>query len=66
MAQLADRSTVEQEQRPNFEAVEKILTHDYRAIYDALDPTEKRTLWRSIIKAIHVNRNLEITRVVFL
>lgn len=66
MAQLADRPTVEQEQRPNFEAVASILSKDYRAIYDTLDPAEKRTLWRSIIKEIHINGNLEITRVVFL
>ena len=66
MAQLADRPTVEQEQRPNFEAVASILTKDYRTIYDTLDRAEKRTLWRSIIKEIHINRELEITRVVFL
>ena len=65
-AQLAERPTAENEQRPNFEAVAAILAKGYRAIYDALDPAEKRTLWRSIIEEIHVNRELEITRVVFL
>lgn len=65
-AQLAERPTPTQEQRPNFEAVEAILSQDYRAIYDSLDAAEKRTLWRSVIKEIHINRELEITRVVFL
>jgi len=52
--------------RPNFEAVEEILSDDYRAIYNALSREDKRTLWRSVIKEIHINNDRQITRVVFL
>lgn len=65
-AQLAERPATVQEQRPNFEAVDAILAKSYRAVYDSLDPSDKRTLWRSVIKEIHINKDLEITRIVFL
>lgn len=65
-AQLAERPVAEQTPKPNFEAIEKILSQDYRRIYDSLEPIEKRTLWRSVIKEIHINKDLEIVRIVFL
>jgi len=65
-AQLAERPAAVQEQRPNFEAVDAILSKSYRAVYNSLDPSDKRTLWRSVIKEIHINKDLEITRIVFL
>ena len=66
-AQLAERTAPSaEEERPNFEAVEAILASGFRKIYDGLEREEKRTLWRSAIKEIHVNNNNEIVRIVFL
>lgn len=65
-AQLAEQPIPATEKRPNFEAVEAVLEDDFRKIYDGLEREEKRTLWRSIIKEIHVNNSNEITRIVFL
>ena len=52
--------------RPNFEAVEAFLVKDFRQMYDALEREEKRTLWRSIIKEIRVDKDQQITGLVFL
>lgn len=65
-AQLAEQPTPAAEERPNFEAVEAILDSGFRKIYDGLEREEKRTLWRSAIKEIHVNHDNEIVRIVFL
>ena len=65
--QLAERTAPSaEEERPNFEAIEAILETGFRKIYDGLEREEKRTLWRSAIKEIHVNNNNEIVRIVFL
>lgn len=67
MSQLAQQaSPVVREERPNFEAVESILAKGFRIIYDSFKPEEKRTLWRSVIKEIHVDKERNITGVVFL
>ena len=52
--------------QPNFEAVEAFLSQDFRQMYDALERDEKRTLWRSIIKEIRVDKDQQITGIVFL
>jgi len=66
-AQLAEYPTiVQEERRPNFEAVEAILAQGFRKTYDDLGQSEKRALWHSIIKEIHINNDREITRIVFL
>ena len=66
-AQLTEHiAPAAEEERPNFEAVETILSKDFRCIYDSFEPEEKRTLWRSVIKEIHVNKERQITGVVFL
>lgn len=66
-AQLAERPAIHaEEERPNFEAVEAILAKGFRSIYDNFEPEEKRTLWRSVIKEIHVDKERQITRIVFL
>ena len=52
--------------RPNFEAVEAFLAQDFRGMYDALERDEKRTLWRSIIKEIRIDKDQQITGLVFL
>ena len=66
-AQLAEHPTIPaEEERPNFEAVEAILAKGFHSIYDSFAPEEKRTLWRSVIKEIHVDKERQITRIVFL
>ena len=52
--------------RPNFEAVEAFLAQDFRQIYNALERDEKRTLWRSIIKEIRVDKDQQVTGLSFL
>jgi len=54
-----------QEAPPDFAAVRKILTADFKAIYDTLTREEKRTLWRSIIEEIKVDNDGNITGIVF-
>jgi len=66
-AQLDERPAIPaREESPNFEAVEAILAKGFRSIYDSFEPEEKRTLWRSVIKEIHIDKDLQITRIVFL
>ena len=50
---------------PNFEAVEAFLAQGFRGMYDALERDEKRTLWRSIIKEIRIDKDQQITGLVF-
>jgi len=65
--QLAERTAPSaEEERPNFEAIEAILETGFRKIYDGLEREEKRTLWRSVIKEIHVDKERQITRISFL
>ena len=65
--QLAERTAPSAaEERPNFEAIEAILETGFRKIYDGLEREEKRTLWRSVIKEIHVDKERQITRISFL
>jgi len=66
-AQLAEQpAPIQQESRPDFERLAQILSQDYRSIYDAMTREEKRTLWHSVIKELHINRDLEVVRIVFL
>ena len=65
--QLAERTAPSaEEERPNFETIEAILETGFRKIYDGLEREEKRTLWRSVIKEIHVDKERQITRISFL
>lgn len=65
--QLVERTAPSaEEERPNFEAIEAILETGFRKIYDGLEREEKRTLWRSVIKEIHVDKERQITRISFL
>lgn len=65
--QLAERTAPSaEEERPSFEAIEAILETGFRKIYDGLEREEKRTLWRSVIKEIHVDKERQITRISFL
>lgn len=54
-----------QEQPPNFEAVERLLQSDFRNLYNTLTREEKRTLWRSVIKEIRIDNDLNITGIIF-
>ena len=66
-AQLAECTiSTAEEERPNFAAVESLLENGFRKIYDNLERKEKRTLWRSVIKEIHVDKERQITGIVFL
>lgn len=65
--QLAERTAPSaEEERPNFEAIEAILETGFRKIYDVLEREEKRTLWRSVIKEIRVDKERQITGISFL
>jgi len=65
-AQLAEIPTPAKEERPNFEAIEAVLTSGYRRIYDTLDRKDKRTLWRSVIKEIRIGPDGNVSGIVFL
>ena len=54
-----------QEMPPNLSAVRRVLDDDFKAIYDSLSREEKRTLWRSIISEIKVDRDNNITDIIF-
>ena len=65
-AQLTEQPAPAVEERPSFEAVEAILASGFHKIYDGLDRWEKRTLWRSAIKEIRVDKERQITGISFL
>lgn len=56
---------VPEETPPDFSAVERMLQADFRNIYDSLTREEKRTLWRSVISEIRVDRDNNITGIIF-
>ena len=54
-----------QEMPPNLSGVRRVLDDDFKAIYGSLSREEKRTLWRSIISEIRVDRDNNITGIIF-
>lgn len=54
------------DRQPDFAAIEALLSHDFRGIYETLEREQKRTLWRSVIKEIRINNAQEITGISFL
>lgn len=54
-----------EETPPDFSAVERMLQADFKNIYDSLTREEKRTLWRSVISEIRVDRDNNITGIIF-
>ena len=54
-----------EEMPPDFSAIERMLQADFRNIYDSLTREEKRTLWRSVISEIRVDRDNNITEIIF-
>ena len=65
-AMLEEKAVTVPDQRPDFEAVERLLAQDFRAIYDGLERDEKRTLWRSVISEIRIDNAQHITGISFL
>lgn len=63
---LEEKPEPSPDQRPDFEAIENILSQDFRVIYDGLEREEKRTLWRSVISEIRLNNDQQITGISFL
>ena len=62
LGQLPDPA---QEAPPDFAAVRKYLTADFKAIYETLTREEKRTLWRSAIEEIKVDNAGNVTGIIF-
>lgn len=54
-----------EETPPDFSTVERMLQADFKSIYDSLTREEKRTLWRSVISEIRVDRDNNITGIIF-
>lgn len=54
-----------QETPPDFAAVKKLLSSDFKPIYDSLTREEKRTLWRSVIAEMRVDNDGNITGIIF-
>lgn len=54
-----------QEAPPDFNAVRKLLTADFKAIYDTLAREEKRSLWRSVIEEIRIDNDGNIAGIIF-
>lgn len=50
---------------PDFAAVERLLQADFKIVYESLTREEKRTLWRSVISEIRVDRENNITGISF-
>lgn len=65
-AMLEEQPPAPAENPPDFQAIEALLSQDFRAIYDTLEREQKRTLWRSVIKEIRVNSAQEVTGISFL
>lgn len=53
------------EEPPDFEAIETMIGDNFGEVYRTLSREEKRTLWRSIIKEIHIDRDNNIVSIVF-
>lgn len=65
-AMLEEKPAAPPDQRPDFEAIERLLSQDFRTIYDGLERDEKRTLWRSVISEIRIDNAQRITGISFL
>ncbi len=53
------------EAAPDFSAAERLLQSDFKAMYDGLSAEDKRTLWRSVVKEIRINKAKEIVGIFF-
>jgi hypothetical protein len=64
-AALHELPDATQDTPPDFSAIRKLLSADFKSIYDTLTREEKRTLWRSVIKEIRVDADNNITGISF-
>ena len=64
-AALSQIPNEKKEECPDFKKIEKLLSSDFKAIYEKLSREEKRTLWRSVIKEIRVDNDYNITGISF-
>ncbi len=64
-AALDQQPELVNEKLPDFSAIEKLLQADFKNIYETLTREEKRTLWRSVIKEIRIDRENNITGIFF-
>ena len=53
-----------EERPPDIEVLKQFLSTDFEGIYTTLDPEDKRRLWRSVIKEIHVDKGSVVTDIV--
>lgn len=53
------------EEPPDFEAIETVIGNNFGEVYRTFSREEKRTLWRSIIKEIRIDRDNNIISIVF-
>lgn len=51
--------------RPNFEAIDKLLSKGFHHTYEGLSQEGKRAFWRSIIREIRIDNDNQITGIVF-
>lgn len=64
-AALSALEEPEEEKHIDLSGVRRIISHDFREIYDSLTREEKRTLWKNTLKEIRVNNANEITGISF-
>jgi hypothetical protein len=64
-AALRELPDTVQDTPPDFSAIKKLLSADFKSIYDTLTREEKRTLWRSVIEEIKVDNENNITGIIF-
>ena len=64
-AALSALEEPEEEKHIDLSGVHRIISHDFREIYDSLTREEKRTLWKNTLKEIRVNNANEITGISF-
>lgn len=53
-----------EERPPDIEVLKQFLSTDFEGIYTTLEPEDKRRLWRSVIKEIHVDKGSVVTDIV--
>lgn len=54
------------EAKKQYPKVEKVLSEDFRGMYDSLTLENRRAFWHSIIKEICIDENKQVSEVIFL
>lgn len=55
-----------EEEPPDFEAIEAVIGDNFEEVYGTFSYEEKRTLWRSIIKEIRIDKDNNIVGIIFM